>query len=97
MPSDRLDTIPNPDLVVDAQGRESWNLTERRRASFHRLPAIARYGFSLRAPDVLRLGVNIDRRIADMPTVRKLTETTIFSAMVEAITRLAFDGESARG
>ena len=90
MSSDRLDTMPNPDLVVGAQGRESWNLAERRRASFHRLHAIARYGFSLRAPDVLRLGKNIDRRIADMPAVRKLTETIIFSAMVEAITRLAY-------
>ena len=82
MSSDRSDTIRNPDLVVGPEGREQWNTAARRRASFHRLHAIARYGFSLRAPDVLRLERNIDRRIGDMPAVRKLTETTFFSAMV---------------
>jgi CubicO group peptidase (beta-lactamase class C family) len=82
MPSGPLDTIPNPDLVVGPEGRENWNVAERRRASFHRLHAIARYGFSLRASDVLRLGRNIDRRVVDMPAVRKLTETPFFSAMV---------------
>ena len=82
MPSDHLGTVPNPDLVVGPTGRESWNVADRRRASFHRLHAIARYGFSLRAPDVLRLAKNIDRRIVDMPAVRKLTEMPFFSAMV---------------
>ncbi len=77
-----LETHPNPDLVVGPDLREAWNTADRRRWGFHNLHRIARYGLHLRSRDVLRLRRRIDRRIGDMPEVRRLTGTTFFSAMV---------------
>ena len=75
-------TRPNPDLVIGRNDREQWNTAEVRRANFHRLHAVARYGLSLRSADLLVLERNIDRRIGDLEAVRKLTGTTYFSGMV---------------
>ena len=80
--SDRLSPHPNPDLIVDSTGREHWNTVPARRAAFHRLHAVVRYGFSLRSSKVLPLLPDIDRRIGDLSSVRQLTDTTFFSAMV---------------
>ena len=63
--------FPNPDLTVAVDGRERWNEAHVRRASFHRLHEIVRYGISLRSSDVLDLEFDIDRRIGDMPNVRR--------------------------
>ncbi|MGY8995994.1 MAG: serine hydrolase domain-containing protein [Alphaproteobacteria bacterium] len=73
---------PNPDLIVGPDLRESWNTAERRRWGFHNLYRITRYGMHLRSRDVLALKHRIDRRIGDMDAVRRLTGTTMFSAMV---------------
>lgn len=73
---------PNPDLVVGPDGREAWNTAWRRRWGFHNLHRIARYGLHLRSPRVLGLERRIDRRIGDLPEVRRLTGSGFFSAMV---------------
>ncbi len=72
----------NPDLIVGPDLREAWNTAARRRWGFHNLHRITRYGIWLRSRDVLKLERCIDRRIGDMPEVRRLTGTTMFSAMV---------------
>ena len=77
-----LSLVTNPDLVVDEDGRESWNAPSRRRQSFHNLHSVVRYGMSLRARERLVLRHDIDRRIGDLSAVRKLTGTSMFSAMV---------------
>ncbi len=74
--------ISNPDLVVGPDQREAWVTSSGRRRGFHNLWRLTRYGFFLRSPSVLTLGRRIDRRIGDMPEVRRLTGTTYFSAMV---------------
>lgn len=74
-------TRPNPDLTVGADGREAWNTAWRRRRGFHDLHRIARYGFHLRSPRVLTLERRIDRRIGDLPEVRRLAGSRFFSAM----------------
>ena len=61
---------------------EGWNLPHNRRASFHNLHRIVRYGFSVRAPDVLKLTSCTDERISQLDTVQKLCNADIFSAMV---------------
>tara|TARA_Y100001934_G_scaffold275291_1_gene369384 strand:- start:770 stop:1966 length:1197 start_codon:yes stop_codon:yes gene_type:complete len=75
-------TIPNPDLVVVEDDKPNWNLPENRRCAFHHFEKIMRYSIGIRAPLVLPLTRRIDRRIGDMPEVRRLTGTTFFSAMV---------------
>ena len=74
-------TVRNPDLDVEAANQANWNRPDRRRWGFHNLHRLTRYGMSLRASRVLPLTKVIDRRIGDMPLVRQLTGSTIFSGM----------------
>jgi len=73
---------PNPDLVAQPGEMESWNSPVNRRASFHNLHRIARFGFSLRASKVLELPGCTDTRIAQLNSVQDLCNSDIFSAMV---------------
>jgi CubicO group peptidase (beta-lactamase class C family) len=75
-------TERNPDLVVGAGDRPTWNQPDRRRRAFHNMHGVFRYSLGIRAPEVLRLGKVVDRRIGDLPSVRRLTGTTYFSGMV---------------
>jgi CubicO group peptidase (beta-lactamase class C family) len=75
-------TERNPDLIVGAGDRPGWNQPDGRRRAFHNMHTVFRYSLGIRAPDVLRLGKVVDRRIGDLPSVRKLTGTTYFSGMV---------------
>jgi len=77
-------SIPNPDLVVVEDDKPNWNLPDNRRIAFHNFERIMRYSIGIRAPRVLPLTKRIDRRIGDMPEVRRITGTTYFSAMVVA-------------
>ena len=45
---------------------------------------VFRYSLGIRAPEVLRLGKIVDRRIGDLESVRRLTGTAHFSGMVVA-------------
>ena len=81
MTSNVIVTTPNPDLVVTEGRRTRWNTAEHRRWGFHNLYRNNRYGLSLRSRDVLVLRRDIDRRIADMDAVRRMTATTIFSGL----------------
>ena len=75
-------TDPSLDLLVGEGGRPGWNQPDRRRRAFHNMPAVFRYGLGIRAPEALRLGKAVDRRIGDLASVRRLTGTAYFSAMV---------------
>ena len=72
----------NQDLVAQPGEMEGWNSPQNRRASFHNLHRIVRYGFSVRAPDVLKLTSCTDERISQLDSVQKLCNANIFSAMV---------------
>jgi CubicO group peptidase (beta-lactamase class C family) len=74
----------NPDLDVVLDNKPRWNLPDHRRAGFHNLHRIYRYGLAIRAPDVLELTKCIDPRIAELDAVRQLTGTPHFSGMVVA-------------
>jgi CubicO group peptidase (beta-lactamase class C family) len=84
MSPNAISTDPNPDLVVGAGDRPAWNQPDRRRHAFHHMDAVLRYSLGIRAPEVLRLRKVIDRRIGDLPSVRRLTGTPHFSGMVAA-------------
>jgi CubicO group peptidase (beta-lactamase class C family) len=73
---------PNPDLTIVTDNKPRWNTPDHRRAGFHNLHRNARYAISLRADKVLTLEKCLDRRIADMAEVRRLTGSNIFSGMV---------------
>lgn len=76
-----FDTIPNPQLVVLDGRKSEWNQPEVRRWGFHNLPSISRYGLSIRAPEVMVLKPSQDRRIDDLPSVRRMTGAVTFSAI----------------
>jgi CubicO group peptidase (beta-lactamase class C family) len=75
-------TERDEDLVVGAGNRPGWNQPDRRRRAFHNMHGIFRYSLGIRAAEVLTLSKAIDRRIGDLPSVRRLTGTTFFSGMV---------------
>lgn len=75
-------TVRNPDLVVTDDNKGNWNLPDNRRWGFHNLHRISRYSLGIRAPAHMPLQKVLDRRIGDMPEVRRLTATAFFSAMV---------------
>ena len=77
-----MPTHSNQDLVAQPGEMEGWNLPHNRRASFHNLHRIVRYGFSIRAPQILKLTPCSDTRIAQLDSVKKLCNANIFSAMV---------------
>jgi len=79
-----ITTDRNPDLLVGEGDRPAWNQPDRRRRAFHNMHTVFRYSLGIRAPEVLRLRKVVDRRIGDLPSVRRLTGTPHFSGMVAA-------------
>lgn len=72
----------NPALETVGNHKALWNSPDFRRWGFHNLHHNARYSLNLRSDCVLALEKCFDRRIGDMDEVRRLTGSTIFSAMV---------------
>lgn len=77
-------TYPNPDLSLGDSPLPGWNQADRRRWGFHNLYRVFRYSMTVRSPAVLRLERNLDWRVGELPLVRKLTSTRIFSAIAVA-------------
>ena len=75
------ETQPNPDLLVAETGFVAWNVPDRRRAAFRNLRDIVRWGISIRAPEVRVLRKEIEYRIGDLESVRRLTSTGMFCAL----------------
>lgn len=72
----------NPALETVGDHKALWNSPDFRRWGFHNLHNIARYCLNLRSDRVLVLEKCFDRRIGDMDELRRLTGSSIFSAMV---------------
>ena len=72
----------NSDLHADKGQYEKWNQPQNRRWSFHHLHTIVRYGFSLRAPEILPLEPRLNPEIEKFDSVRQLTTKSSFSALV---------------
>ena len=81
MKTDIAITVENPDLGIVEGGRVQWNIPETRRWGFHNLHRITRYGLTVRSREVMVLRRDIDLRVAAIDAVRRLTGTTIFSAL----------------
>jgi CubicO group peptidase (beta-lactamase class C family) len=76
------DTRPDPDLIVAENGLVTWNTPERRRGGFRKLRDIVRWGISIRTADVRVLTKEVEHRIGDLDSVRRLTGTEMFCALV---------------
>lgn len=75
------ETIRNPDLDVVNGLTSEWNNSDRRRWGFHNLSKLSRFGISIRAPRVLTLAKAQDRRVGDLPSIRRMTGYPHFSGM----------------
>ncbi len=78
----KIKTHTNPDLTLVEDNKARWNTPAHRRHGFHNLHKINRYGLLLRSDHVLTLDEKIDSSISEIPGVKELTESQIFSAMV---------------
>ena len=72
----------NSYLHADEGQYEIWNQPQNRRWSFHHLHTVVRYGFSLRAPEILSLKPLTNPEIEQFDSVCQLTSRSSFSALV---------------
>ena len=75
------ETIRNPQLDVLDGRKSEWNQPAIRRWGFHNLSQITRYGLSIRSPQVMVLEKDQDRRIDELPSVRRMAGAVQFSAL----------------
>ncbi|MBT3557146.1 MAG: serine hydrolase [Rhodospirillales bacterium] len=75
------ETIRNPQLDVLDGRKSEWNQPAIRRWGFHNLSQISRYGLSIRSPRVMVLEKDQDRRIDELPSVRRMTGAVQFSGL----------------
>lgn len=83
-------TIVNPQGALASSGTrmlgtttlENWDTGEHRRTALHNFDNLIRFGMTARGAKVRELGKVEDFRIAHLPTVKVLTESNPFSAIV---------------
>eukprot|EP01043_Picozoa_sp_COSAG02_P000411 COSAG02_NODE_7_length_64539_cov_120.393482_44_plen_398_part_00 len=77
-------TLPlrrNVELEVDPiTGQGAWNQADQRRKTFHS-PSWAKQSVTMRSSDTLELLRNVDRRIGDHESVKRMTSSEMFSGM----------------
>lgn len=73
---------PNRELEIVRDNKGRWNLPDHRRKSFHTLDQWSRYTIGLRSASTMVLEMRADLRIAELESVRRMTASPWFSAMV---------------
>jgi CubicO group peptidase (beta-lactamase class C family) len=80
--NNKIETVPNKELVVVDGNQSHWCHADHRRYGWHNLHRIARYGSSFRSPHTMNLEKRMDLRIAELESVRLYTSLPWFSAMI---------------
>lgn len=78
----RVKAVPNRELEVVRDNKGRWNLPDHRRKSFHTLDQWSRYTIGFRSASTMVLERRTDLRIAELESVRRMTASPWFSAMV---------------
>ena len=82
MNSDKLKSEANPSLVVLRDNKPKWYLPESRREGYRNLHKINRYGLLYRSDLVLKLNKKYNKKIEDIPSVKKIIKHKYFCSLL---------------
>ena len=82
MNSDKLKSEANPSLVVLRDNKPKWYLPESRREGYRNLHKINRYGLLYRSDLVLKLNKKYNKKIEDIPSVKKIIKHKYFCSFL---------------
>ena len=82
MTINKLETNPNPDLVVIEDNKPKWYLPKTRREGYRNLHKINRYGLLLRSDLVLKLSKSYNNEIEKIPSVKNMTNHKYFCSLL---------------
>ena len=78
----KLKSEPNPSLVVKRDNKPKWYLPESRREGYRNLHKINRYGLLYRSDLVLKLNLNKNKNIENIPSVKKMVNHKYFCSLL---------------
>ena len=82
MNNDKLKSEANPSLVVLRDNKPKWYLPESRREGYRNLHKINRYGLLYRSDLVLKLNKKYNKKIEDIPSVKKIIKHKYFCSLL---------------
>ena len=82
MTINKLETNPNPDLVVIEDNKPKWYLPKTRREGYRNLHKINRYGLLLRSDLVLKLSKSYNNEIEKLPSVKNMINHKYFCSLL---------------
>jgi len=82
MNNDKLKSEANPSLIVLRDNKPKWYLPESRREGYRNLHKINRYGLLYRSDLVLKLNKKYNKKIEDIPSVKKIIKHKYFCSLL---------------
>jgi CubicO group peptidase (beta-lactamase class C family) len=82
MSNDKLKSEANPSLVVLRDNKPKWYLPETRREGYRNSHKINRYGLLYRSDLVLKLNLNKNKNIENIPSVKKMVNHKYFCSLL---------------
>ena len=82
MNNDKIKSEANPSLVVLRDNKPKWYLPESRREGYRNLHKINRYGLLYRSDLVLKLNKKYNKKIEDIPSVKKIIKHKYFCSLL---------------
>jgi len=78
----KLNSEPNPSLVVKRDNKPKWYLPESRREGYRNLHKINRYGLLYRSDLVLKLNKKLNKKIENISSVKKMINHKYFCSLL---------------
>jgi len=78
----KLNSEPNPSLVVKRDNKPKWYLPESRREGYRNLHKINRYGLLYRSDLVLKLNKKLNKKIENISSVKKMVNHKYFCSLL---------------
>ena len=78
----KLNSEPNPSLVVKRDNKPKWYLPESRREGYRNLHKINRYGLLYRSDLVLKLNKKLNKKIENISSLKKMVNHKYFCSLL---------------
>ena len=78
----KLNSEPNPSLVVKRDNKPKWYLPESRREGYRNLHKINRYGLLYRSDLVLKLNKKLNKKIENISSIKKMVNHKYFCSLL---------------